>query len=106
MSESTSVSDVRKDRRRKRKHDDDNDDDDDDHDDDGKVGVVPVLNMSTIMLLSILLQKLIFITNCNVCFFSVFTTRALLSRYMLWPCVCLSVCLCLSVCVCHKSVFY
>ena len=33
-------------------------------------------------------------------FTSVFTTRAMLLRYMLWPCVCL----CLS--VCHKSVFY
>ena len=29
---------------------------------------------------------------------------AMLARYMLWPCVCLSVCL--SVSVCHKSEFY
>jgi len=37
---------------------------------------------------------------------AIFTARAMLSRYMPWPCVCL--CVCVSVClsVRHKSEFY
>ena len=35
----------------------------------------------------------------------IFTAKALLSRYMLWSCVCLSVCLCVCVCL-SQSVFY
>ena len=36
----------------------------------------------------------------------VFTAQAMLSRYMPWSCVCLSVCLSMCLCVCHKSEFY
>ena len=35
---------------------------------------------------------------------NIFTARAMLSRYMPWPCVCLSVCLCLCLCLSQVGV--
>ena len=40
----------------------------------------------------------------SVCGERIFTARAMLSRYMPWPCVCLSVCLCLCLCLSQVGV--